>query len=211
MAKDGEAALAARAAAGDVAAFEALYRLHVSRVHRHCARQLGGLQDADDLTAVVFLEAWRRRDAIRVVDGSVLPWLLVTATNVARNHNRGRRRYRAALAQLSPPDPVEDHADAVVTRSEHEAAARVLAQALGSLSAVDRRVVSLCLLEELSYAQAAEVLGVTHAAVRSRLSRSRRVLREALLAAGYDPDRADEETSGQRSQDGGMGEVVGDE
>jgi hypothetical protein len=36
---------------GDSAAFEQLYRLHASRVYRHCARQLGGLEGAEDLTA----------------------------------------------------------------------------------------------------------------------------------------------------------------
>ncbi|MFN8156944.1 MAG: RNA polymerase sigma factor [Candidatus Nanopelagicales bacterium] len=210
MATDDEAALAARAAKGDVAAFEALYRLHVSRVHRHCARQLGDLQDAEDLTAVVFLEAWRRRGAVRVVDGSVLPWLLVTATNVARNHRRGLRRYRTALARLAPPEPMADHADEVAIRSERAQAAQALAQALKGLSAVDRQVVSLCLLEELSYAQAAEALGLSHAAVRSRLSRSRRMLREELMAAGYVPGRGEDGGPGLRGSGGGR-EVMGDE
>lgn len=210
VATDDEAALAARAAKGDVAAFEALYRLHVSRVHRHCARQLGDLQDAEDLTAVVFLEAWRRRGAVRVVDGSVLPWLLVTATNVARNHRRGLRRYRTALARLAPPEPMADHADEVAIRSERAQAAQALAQALKGLSAVDRQVVSLCLLEELSYAQAAEALGLSHAAVRSRLSRSRRMLREELMAAGYVPGRGEDGGPGLRGSGGGR-EVMGDE
>ena len=76
MVLDDDVDLAARAARGDTSAFEALYDRHVSRVHAHCARQLGSVQEADDLTAMVFLEAWRRRASVRVVDSSVLPWLL---------------------------------------------------------------------------------------------------------------------------------------
>jgi RNA polymerase sigma-70 factor (ECF subfamily) len=182
-----ETRLAAAAAAGDGAAFERLYDIHARRVHAHCARQLGSVQDADDVTAVVFLEAWRRRDAVRVVDGSVLPWLLVTATNVARNHRRGLRRYRAVLARLPVAEPVPDHGSQVADRFHVEEAARALAVALEALGKLDRQVVSLCLLEDLTYEQAAAALGLSHAAVRSRLSRSRRALREALARAGYDP------------------------
>jgi RNA polymerase sigma-70 factor (ECF subfamily) len=191
-----ETALAAAAAQGDAAAFGRLYDLHVGRVHGHCARQLGTVQDADDLTAVVFMEAWRRRDAVRVVDGTVLPWLLVTATNVARNHRRGLRRYHSALAKLPPPDPVPDHGGEVAQRMRTADGARALAAALAMLGATDRQVVSLCVIEDLTYQQAADILGLSHAAVRSRLSRSRRTLRDALLAAGYDPDTGGTEGDG---------------
>lgn len=180
-----EASLCARVALGEAAAFEELYDRYVPQVHAHCARQLGSVQDADDLAAMVFLEAWRRRDAIRVVDGSALPWLLVTATNVALNQRRSRRRYRAALTRLPQPAVEPDHAGAVAERASQEAAARALAQALAGLADTDRQVVSLCLMEELSYEQAAEALGLTHAAVRSRLMRARKQLRTALLQAGY--------------------------
>lgn len=187
-----EAPLCARVALGEAVAFEELYDRHVVRVHAHCARQLGSVQDADDLTAVVFLEAWRRRDAIRVVDGSALPWLLVTATNVALNLRRSRRRYRTALARLPLPAVEPDHAGAVADRASRESAARSLATALAGLADTDRQVVSLCLMEELSYEQAAEALGLTHAAVRSRLMRARKQLRTALLEAGYSPAREGE-------------------
>ena len=90
-----EEVLVDRAARNDRDAFGALYDRHSQRVFAHSARQLGGVEDADDLTAIVFLEAWRLRARIRVVNGSALPWLLMTATNVARNYRRSARRYRA--------------------------------------------------------------------------------------------------------------------
>ena len=50
--------------------------------------------------ATAFLELWRRRDTVRVVEGSVLPWLFVTMTNAARNSGRASLRYRKLLSSL---------------------------------------------------------------------------------------------------------------
>ena len=87
--------------------------------------------------------------------------------------------------RLPQPAVEPDHARAVAERDSQEAVARALAHALAGLADTDRQVVSLCLLEEMSYEQAAQVLGLTHAAVRSRLMRARKQLRTALLEAGY--------------------------
>ncbi|WP_449374720.1 RNA polymerase sigma factor [Arthrobacter psychrolactophilus] len=65
--------------------------------------------EAEDVVATVFLELWRRRVKVRLVDGSILPWLLVTTTNVARNTRRAAFRYRKLLNSLpraeDAPDP----------------------------------------------------------------------------------------------------------
>jgi RNA polymerase sigma-70 factor (ECF subfamily) len=177
----------------DPAAFGALFDRHAVTVHRHCVRQLGTDRDADDLTAVTFLEAWRHRNGIRVVEGSALPWLLVTATNVVRNHRRSMRRYRAALARLPDPAPVPAHSDEVATLVTFRSTAAPLAAALSRLSTVDQQVVSLCLLSDVSYGAAGAVLGLSHGAVRSRLMRARRELREQLEVAGYGHDHDHDE------------------
>ena len=173
-----------RAARNDRDAFGALYDRHSQRVFAHSARQLGGVKDADDLTAIVFLEAWRLRARIRVVNGSALPWLLMTATNVARNYRRSARRYRAVLNRIPAPQASPDHAESVAAAATFEATGNALAQALAGLRPMDRQVVSLCLIGELTYAEAAQVLGISHAAVRSRLMRSRERVKSALLEAG---------------------------
>lgn len=68
------------AIAGDAQAFAALFDLHRDRVFRYARRLLGDIHDAEDATAGAVLELWRRRTSVRVVEGSVLPWLLVTTT-----------------------------------------------------------------------------------------------------------------------------------
>lgn len=173
-----------RASRNDRDAFGALYDRHSQRVFAHCARQVGGLQDADDLTAIVFLEAWRLRARIRVVSGSALPWLLMTATNVARNHRRSARRYRAALNRIPAPRASPDHSEDVAASASFEATGKALAEALARLRPMDRQVVSLCLIGGLTYAEAAQVLGISHGAVRSRLMRSRESVKSVLLETG---------------------------
>jgi DNA-directed RNA polymerase specialized sigma24 family protein len=90
----------AKALLGDGEAFGAVFDRHRGRVFRHSYRLVASSADADDLVAIVFLEAWRRKYSLRFVDGSVLPWLLVTATNSARNLLRNSRRYQQVLSEL---------------------------------------------------------------------------------------------------------------
>jgi RNA polymerase sigma-70 factor (ECF subfamily) len=177
--------LVRRAAEGDETAFAELFRRWSGLVHMHCVRQLGSVEGADDQVAIVFLEAWRRRADIRVVNGKAIAWLLVTATNVCRNATRSRRRYRAALCRMPEPPPEPDHAEAVAESAVGREATTALAEALATLNTKDRHVLSLCLLNDMTYAEAAEVLGMSHAAVRSRLSRARAQLRAHLEKSGF--------------------------
>jgi DNA-directed RNA polymerase specialized sigma24 family protein len=85
---------------GDSDGFAAVFDCHRDRVYGYALRLTGNVHDAEDLTAGAFLELWRRRKSVRVVDGTVLPWLLVTTTNLARNRARGLRRYRALIDAL---------------------------------------------------------------------------------------------------------------
>lgn len=124
-----------RSSLDDREAFGTLYDRHSQRVFAHCARQLGGLQDADDITAIVFLEAWRLRARIRIVSGSALPWLLMTATNVARNHRPSARRFRAVLSRIPAPTASPDHSDAVAAAATFEATHEALVVVGGTAAA----------------------------------------------------------------------------
>jgi DNA-directed RNA polymerase specialized sigma24 family protein len=86
------------ATAGDARAFEELYRRHARPIYNYLFRRLADWSEAEDLTAVVFLEAYRRRSDAVVRDGKVLPWLYGIATNVLRNR-RSLARTRAAIAK----------------------------------------------------------------------------------------------------------------
>ncbi len=160
--------------------FGTLFDRHSQRVLTHCYRLVGDLSAAEDLTSVVFLEAWRRRASVRFVNGSALPWLLVTATNVSRNHARTLRRQRAAPDRLPRSETPDDPALTAADRLDARRKVASLRRALDALSDKDRQIIVLCVLGELSYADVARVLALSEGAVRNRLSRSKQRLRECL-------------------------------
>jgi RNA polymerase sigma-70 factor (ECF subfamily) len=169
---------------GDGEAFGRIFDRHRHRVFRHGYRLVAVTADADDIVSIAFLEAWRRADAVRFVDGSMLPWLLVTATNSARNLARSGRRYRTMLNRL----PVYRHdGDRFTDAFDTEAR-----DALRSLSAADQRILTLCVLEDLPDKDAALVLGIPVGTVKSRLSRAK-----ARLASSLTSPQTKEATSEQ--------------
>ena len=185
-----EAAAWSAARAGDGPAFASLFDRHRDRVFGHALRLTRQPHDAEDVTAVVFLEAWRKRESVRLVDGSIIGWLLVTTNYAVRNHTRGLRRYRSALAKIPAPAPQQDHAPDVDDSLDGAGRDRQVREAFAKLSKRDQDVISLCVLEELTTAQAAEALGVPEGTVKSRLSRARArfAALASPLAGGSDTD-----------------------
>jgi RNA polymerase sigma-70 factor (ECF subfamily) len=185
-----ESELWTRSLRGESAAFGELFDKHRDRVFRHAFRLIGNVHDAEDAVAVVFLELWRRRNHVRVVDGSILPWLLVTTTNTCRNMTRAARRYRTFIEALSR-DP-----DSLLAEEEllwHHPLDSVdsvdesLIVALRTLSPTDMQLFTLVNLEDYPISEAAAVLGVSTAAAKTRLHRSRVRLRAALGEPGELP------------------------
>ena len=166
---------------GDSDAFGLIWDRHRDRVFRHLLGSGVGVSDAEELSAVTFLELWRRRASIRFVDGSVLPWLLVTASNVARNARRGRARHQAFLARLPRPDHAIDTADVVVGLAG-DGQSDGLARAMTSLGQLDRTLLMLTAVEGFTISEASQVLGLSETAAKMRLSRLRRRLRSSIGA-----------------------------
>lgn len=162
----------ALAAAGESEAFARVFDRHRARVFRHCLRLVAVPADTDDAVAITFLEAWRKRDSVRLVDGSMLPWLLATATHVSHNLRRGARRYRGLLEKLPPGTPTRDHAEHFDDGDAQEALRR--------LPPLDQQVITLCVLEGLSEKETALVLRVPLGTVKSRLSRAKARLAEQV-------------------------------
>jgi RNA polymerase sigma-70 factor (ECF subfamily) len=157
-----------------------LFDRHRDRVFRHAYRLSGQRHDAEDIMSTAFLELWRRRLRVRMVDGSVLPWLLVTTTNVARNSKRAAFRYRKLLDSLPRADGISNADDDVFLQAEMDKDA---ARALATLSTADLQLVSLVVFEEYTIAAAAAVLNLTPAAAKSRMHRARQRMKTAINAA----------------------------
>ncbi|MDP9983328.1 RNA polymerase sigma-70 factor (ECF subfamily) [Pseudarthrobacter oxydans] len=163
---------------GEGDAFGVLFDRHRDRVFRHAYRLSGNRHDADDIMATSFLELWRRRSRVRLVEGSVLPWLLVTTTNVARNSGRTAFRHRRLLNSLPRDEAVSDPASNQHLDGQIDGDA---ARALGTLNAVDLQLVSLVVFEEYTIAAAAAVLNLTPAAAKSRMHRARQRMKTAII------------------------------
>jgi RNA polymerase sigma factor (sigma-70 family) len=184
-----DAVLWQRAAAGETDAFGLLFERHVRTVYNYCFRRTGDWSQAEELTAVVFLEAWRRRREIRLERDDALPWLLGVATNLVRNLRRTHRRYRSAIERL-PRERVADFAIDIDERLDDERQMRAVLRALGKLPRGDQDVLALCVWEGLSYEAAALALDIPVGTVRSRLSRARARLRELAPGNGHELNEA---------------------
>ncbi len=171
-----DAVLVQRARTGDRAAFAGLYDRHVRPVYWQAYGVVADRTLAEDVTQDVFITAWQKRHDL-TVDDSALPWLLVTARYTALNARRGDRRRALRSTELDDDLP----ADETVEQSVVDGIVRAeIDKAVGTLAPTDRQLYELCLDGDLTYAQAAEQLGLSHAAVRNRLSRLRTRLRSDL-------------------------------
>ena len=177
-----EPAAWAAALGNDGDAFAAIFDLHRDRIYHHALRMTANVHDAEDVTAATFLELWRRRRSVRVVEGSVLPWLLVTATNLARNLARGLRRYRTLIAALPRSEDPRSAEDVALERIEEMRLAARVREALSTLAPSDAALISLTMFEHYAPAQAAAALGISDGAARTRLHRARTRMATALEA-----------------------------
>jgi RNA polymerase sigma factor (sigma-70 family) len=175
-----DAALWLAATTGTASAFAAIFDRHRAAVFRKAYARVGTPEDAEDVVAIVFLEAWRKRSRVRIVEGSVLPWLLTTTTYICLNHARGHRRHRVALSKLGPPSTYPDHSDLVHDEIERIERAIRLATAMASLPARDQVILELCVVDELPLADVAALMEIPIGTLKSRLSRARGKLRVDL-------------------------------
>ena len=168
-----------RARGGDADAFGELFDSCAKAVYNHAFRLVGDWSAAEDVMAQTFLEAWRSRERIAADGGSLRPWLLGIATNLARGHRRASGRQLAALLRLGPPPDIPDFSDDVTGRLDDANRIAVLQRSLSCLRPDELEVLALCAWSDLSYPEAAEALGVPVGTVRSRLSRARAKLLKA--------------------------------
>jgi RNA polymerase sigma-70 factor (ECF subfamily) len=173
--------LLTRAQEGDRLAFADLYDRHVRPVYWQAYSVVHDAGEAEEVTQDVFVTAWRKIRTIAPVDGSLLPWLLVTARYTALNaYRRASRRQRNQVGDALDDDalraadsPVEREIEAALVRAEID-------KAVAALAENDRRLYELCVEGDRTYEQAARELGVSHAVVRNRLHRLRTRLRADL-------------------------------
>jgi RNA polymerase sigma-70 factor (ECF subfamily) len=170
----------ARAKAGDVRAFEALFRDHHVRVYNLVYSILGDRAEAEDVTQRAFVRAWEELPRLRD-PAAFAGWLNRIAANLARDVGRS-----PAARTTAPDDPeplMERMGDAAGAPDEgllaEERQAHVH-RAIGALPEHQREVVIMHHLQGVPVQEVAEQLGLAQGTVLSRLARGREALRRRL-------------------------------
>ncbi|NOT33590.1 MAG: RNA polymerase sigma factor [Candidatus Eisenbacteria bacterium] len=163
---------ARRAAAGDVRAFERLYRQHVGRVNA-LARRMAGTEDAEELTQEVFVRAWERLESFRG-DSAFGTWLHRVAINFILTR---RTRRNLEWSRRDDTEGALNQVPARVTAGEHGID---FERAIGRLPSGARQIFVMHDVEGFKHEEIAEALGVTTGTTKAQLHRARMLLRGHL-------------------------------
>jgi RNA polymerase sigma-70 factor (ECF subfamily) len=174
--------LMVRVAQGDRRAIRLLFDRYQLRVYRFVLRLVGNSATAEDIVSEVFLELWRHAASFEG-RARLSTWILAIARNKAASVMRGRI-----------DQPLEDHmAEAIPDRAftaeetlDASQRTAVLRQCLERLSPAHREIIDLVYYHEKSVEEAAAVVGVSAATVKTRMFYARRRLAECLRAAGLE-------------------------
>jgi RNA polymerase sigma-70 factor (ECF subfamily) len=174
---ESDAALLARTAEGDRAAFEQLATRYLPRLYRAALRLLDDPAEAEDVAQETMLRVWQRPLRFDATRGGFSPWVHRIAVNLAID----RRRVAARRPEVIPEtiaDPAHDPEASLVWRQRRAA----LASGIADLPPRQRAAVLLAYAEEQSGRVAAARLGTSARALEGLLHRARNLLRTKLLA-----------------------------
>lgn len=176
-----ELLLISRARGGDREAFGELVEQYRDNVYRLAYRMCGNAYDADEAAQEAFVAAWRALPNFRG-DAKFSTWLYRLTSNAAIDVMRREKRHQTVgdgeMVDLADD---ADSPQETVERTEQQEAVQ---KALSTLSEEYREVLLLRYMEELDYAEIAEVLQLPSGTVKSRINRAKAALKTALLKSG---------------------------
>jgi RNA polymerase sigma-70 factor, ECF subfamily len=168
-----------RFAAGDLEAFETLFRQYQGDIFRWVMRIVRNTATAEDLTVEAFWRVYRAHARFDPATGNFGGWLRRIATNAAIDHLR-RSRVEVPLPEDLPAMPSRHPGEQSEMRQQ-------IVYALNKLSPRLRSAVLLALVEEEPYEEIAQALGISVNAVKVRVFRGVRILRKELTRVGAHP------------------------
>lgn len=157
-----------RAAEWSESAFREVYVRYVKPIHAYIKKRVLNHQDAEDLTAHVFVQALDHLDPIDAASPALASWLFTSARNATANHRRSRRFLATVSVEeidtACDEDP-EGEAEKVDTLDR-------LIQEIGRLPEEQRKVLVLRFVDELPHADIGRLLGRTESSARVMLHRT---------------------------------------
>jgi RNA polymerase sigma-70 factor (ECF subfamily) len=186
-----DACLLGRLAAGDHDALAPLYHRHGATLLSYLRRFFDQPEVAEEVLQDAFVSAWRGAAGF-AHRSTVRAWLLGIARRQALNRLRRDRALPPSMEfadeQLTAGETNSITADDPAMLAQARCDREEVAAALHALRPLDREVLGLLLVDELSYAEMAAVLAVPIGTVRSRVSNARHRLAERLRAIRSEPD-----------------------
>lgn len=171
--------LIARAAQGDMGAFEEIYRSTAGFVYNVALRITNNRSDADEVTQDTFVKVHRNLKGF-AFRSSFRTWVYRIAANTALNHIKSAAKHVAGRATYDPAIHDRPAAPDVTGVIDRQDARHLLEAMLGTLDPDQRACIVLREIQGLDYQEIAETLNININTVRSRLKRAR----EKLLAFG---------------------------
>ncbi|MFI8529543.1 RNA polymerase sigma factor [Streptomyces aquilus] len=175
----GDALLVVRCQLGEREAFRELVARWHPPLWRYVRGMVGSAHLADDLAQEAWVAVVRGLPRLRQPE-RFAPWLFTIARRTVTDHLRHTYRTRETAMEEAATVVADDDLDTVLTTMQIEAG-------LDALPPLEREVLILHHLEDLSLASCAQVLGVPAGTVKSRLHRARRLLRDHLAEKGHQP------------------------
>jgi RNA polymerase sigma-70 factor (ECF subfamily) len=184
-------ALIQRCLAGDQAAWEEIVRLHWRKVFNIAYKFTGRHDLAEDLTQDVFVKIFKSLDTFDR-RANFQTWLVSVSRNLCIDHYRSVRKERETIdrdvdpGDLAPVSPTTSPLAAL----EHLDRRQLLQRAMRELAPTLREAVKMRDLQEMTYQEIADKLGLPEGTVKSRINRGRTELARQISRIRDDDNRA---------------------
>jgi RNA polymerase sigma-70 factor (ECF subfamily) len=181
--------LVRRFVAGDEAAFNELFNAYKSRIFNYINKMTGDREVAEELTQETFISVYMNINNYKPL-GLFKAWIYTIASNLTRNE----LKRRASKKDVSLNQPISDSETATLEDilsseklspeyiAQNKELKTVIEKALRSLPDIYREVIILCVMEEMSYEDAARALCTNVKTVSSRLARAREMFIKSVKA-----------------------------
>lgn len=166
-----------RAAEGEVAAFEEIYKVSSGFVYRTALRILNNSADAEEVTQDIFMKIYDNLKNFQF-RSSFKTWVYRITVNTALNAYRKNRRQFEHRADFEIALETAGHSPEIIQVAQQADSEKAISSLLETLTAEHRAVIVLREIEGLSYEEIAQSLKINLNTVRSRLKRAREALLE---------------------------------
>lgn len=184
-----EKVLIRRIVDGDHEAFAQLVEAHEKPVYNLCLRMCGNAEDAKDLAQEAFVKAWRGLQFYKY-ESAFSTWLYRLTTNVCIDFLRKQKRRPTVSLTVQQEDEetveleIEDGQPQPEAQILHREVKTEIARAMDQLEDEFRMILTLRVIDDLSYEEIAAIMDLKIGTVKSRLARARLKLKRILLQNG---------------------------